>query len=239
MAMVRNESVARIVMFMCFGTAILSLAVHWRLTKIHSPLEPAYGSIRNDRILGEFALGNKSTQQPVVENSRVTEISDTLSNTTQNNESFLKTPSVLPGESPNSQGLSTLKSSDIEVVVKLSDRRTYVYHTGEVIASYPIAIGKEGWETPTGSFRVRDMQKYPIWQHPITDKIFPSGPDSPLGDRWIGFWSDGRNEIGFHGTPDIHLLGLAISHGCLRMRNEDVRSLYNKLTVGTLVSVVP
>ena len=53
MAMVRNESVARIVMFMCFGTAILSLAVHWRLTKIHSPMEPAYGSIMNDTILRE------------------------------------------------------------------------------------------------------------------------------------------------------------------------------------------
>ncbi len=233
MAMVRNESVTRIVMLLFFGTAILSLAVRWRLTTVHSPLEPADGSI-NDTV-----PGNKSTQQPVAHKSGVTFISDTPRNTTDNNDSLLKIPSVFPGQSPNSQGLSTPKSSDLEVVVRLSDRRTYVYQTGEVIASYPIAIGKEGWETPTGSFRVRDKQEYPIWQHPITGKIFPSGVDSPLGERWIGFWSDGRNEIGFHGTPDTHLLGSAISHGCLRMRNEDVRSLYNKVTIGMLVSVVP
>jgi lipoprotein-anchoring transpeptidase ErfK/SrfK len=122
-------------------------------------------------------------------------------------------------------------------VVDLSDRRAYVYKGDLVIASYPVAVGKKGWETPTGSFAVMNMQHDPIWQHPITGKVFPPGNDSPLGERWIGFWTDGRNEIGFHGTPDIHLLGTAISHGCLRMRNSDVRLLYDQVKVGTLVKV--
>ncbi|MEH1785172.1 MAG: L,D-transpeptidase [Nostoc sp.] len=130
-----------------------------------------------------------------------------------------------------------LANTKTQVVVDLSDRRTYVYVGDEVIASYPIAVGKKGWETPTGSFQVIHMRHYPIWRHPITGKVFQAGTDSPLGDRWIGFWSDGRNEIGFHGTPDIDLVGTAVSHGCLRMRNADVRLLYEQVTIGTTVVV--
>ncbi|WP_347242166.1 L,D-transpeptidase [Nostoc sp. FACHB-892] len=130
-----------------------------------------------------------------------------------------------------------LANAKTQVVVDLSDRRTYVYAEDEVIASYPIAIGKKGWETPTGSFQVFHMRHYPIWRHPITGKVFEAGTDSPLGDRWIGFWSDGRNEIGFHGTPEIDLVGTAVSHGCLRMRNSDVRLLYEQVSLGTTVLV--
>ncbi|MDM9584581.1 MULTISPECIES: L,D-transpeptidase [unclassified Nostoc] len=132
---------------------------------------------------------------------------------------------------------SRLANVKTQVVVDLSDRRTYVYAGDEVIASYPIAIGKKGWETPTGSFQVIHMRHYPIWRHPITGKVFEAGTDSPLGDRWIGFWSDGRNEIGFHGTPDVDLVGTAVSHGCLRMRNSDVRLLYEQVSLGTTVLV--
>ncbi|MEH1841098.1 MAG: L,D-transpeptidase [Nostoc sp.] len=132
---------------------------------------------------------------------------------------------------------NSLADAKTQVVVDLSDRRTYVYAGDEVIASYPIAVGKKGWETPTGSFQVIHMRHYPVWRHPITGKVFKAGTDSPLGDRWIGFWSDGRNEIGFHGTPDIDLVGTAVSHGCLRMRNSDVRLLYEQVSIGTKVLV--
>ncbi|MFN6525274.1 L,D-transpeptidase [Nostoc sp. ChiSLP03a] len=132
---------------------------------------------------------------------------------------------------------SRLANVKTQVVVDLSDRRTYVYAGEEVIASYPIAVGKKGWETPTGSFQVIHMRHFPIWRHPITGKVFQAGTDSPLGDRWIGFWSDGRNEIGFHGTPDVDLVGTAVSHGCLRMRNSDVRLLYEQVSIGTKVLV--
>jgi lipoprotein-anchoring transpeptidase ErfK/SrfK len=77
----------------------------------------------------------------------------------------------------------------------------------------------------------------PIWRHPITGAVFEGGSNSPLGDRWIGFWSDGRNELGFHGTPNVDLLGAAVSHGCLRMRNSDVRMLYSQVNIGTQVLV--
>ncbi len=241
--MVRNESVARIVMFLCFGTAIFSLAVHWHITTTQAQFEQPASAAGSPSESASTARGastpaNQPTHQQPVQRSSVPYMSGAVSyNSTGSTDLGTKMRSLFPGQRQNSPGLSSPNSSQTEVVVNLSDRRTYVYKGGEVIASYPIAVGKEGWETPTGSFRVTDMQEYPIWQHPITGKVFPSGVDSPLGERWIGFWSDGRNEIGFHGTPETHLLGAAISHGCLRMRNEDVRLLYEQVNIGTLVSV--
>jgi lipoprotein-anchoring transpeptidase ErfK/SrfK len=69
--------------------------------------------------------------------------------------------------------------------------------------------------------------------------VRPPGPDSALGLRWIGFWTDGKDTIGFHGTPTINSIGQAASHGCVRMRNEDVVALFNQVEMGTLVVVEP
>lgn len=128
---------------------------------------------------------------------------------------------------------------NIRLVIKLSDRRVYVYRDNHLRVSYPIAVGKAGWETPKGNYRVIQMQRNPAWQHPWTGKIIPPGPDNPLGARWIAFWTDGRNFIGFHGTPDEKLVGQAVSHGCIRMRNQDILALYGQVNVGTAVTVVP
>lgn len=123
------------------------------------------------------------------------------------------------------------------VVLKLNERRVYLYKSDRAIASYPVAVGKKGWETPTGTFQVMKMVKNPTWEHPWNGKLVPPGPDNPLGDRWIGFWTDGKNAIGFHGTPDENLIGQAVSHGCVRMRNRDIQALFEKVNVGTLVVV--
>ncbi len=125
----------------------------------------------------------------------------------------------------------------IYLVLKLQQRKLYVYQGEKVIASYRVAIGKKGWETPTGSFQVIQMVRNPSWQNPFNGTIIPAGSDNPLGERWIGFWSDGNNTIGFHGTPNENLIGQAVSHGCVRMRNLDVKSLFEKVQVGTTVTV--
>ncbi len=317
--MVRNESVGRMVMLLCFGTAFLSLAVHWRITTAErqseksastlmrrdfTPTNPkgsrSEGAYKNlsQVSLGEIALGASVPPDEVAQgstvqraftpkssaikpetkskiiNKNVAKVADrrrivrrtpTLKSSTIQPQTFkenvvkatdltTKTRLVTQAERPNPVADNWPKSlwsqasaqqmpsnrvanAKTQVVVDLSDRRTYVYIGDEVIASYPIAVGKKGWETPTGSFQVIHMRHYPIWRHPITGKVFQAGTDSPLGDRWIGFWSDGRNEIGFHGTPDIDLVGTAVSHGCLRMRNSDVRMLYEQVSIGTTVLV--
>nr|WP_322654082.1 L,D-transpeptidase [Nostoc sp. CmiVER01]MDZ8123664.1 L,D-transpeptidase [Nostoc sp. CmiVER01] len=325
MAMVRNESVGRMVMLLCFGTAFLSLAVHWRITTAERQSNKSVSiAMRRDSTLtnpkggrpegvyknlsqvslGEIALGAsvpideatqgttaqrvftpkssaikpqtkvkvikkknvaKATKSKIIKKNlaKATNVGAIVPQTqpqiikkdvAKETELPAKTRLVAQTERQNSVTDSWPKSiwsqasaqqvpsnrladTKTQVVVDLSDRRTYVYAGDEVIASYPIAVGKKGWETPTGSFQVIHMRHYPIWRHPITGKVFKAGTDSPLGDRWIGFWSDGRNEIGFHGTPDIDLVGTAVSHGCLRMRNSDVRLLYEQVSLGTTVLV--
>ncbi|KKJ01371.1 L,D-transpeptidase [Prochlorothrix hollandica] len=125
-----------------------------------------------------------------------------------------------------------------ELVVDLSDRRLYWQENGQVYKSYPIAVGQDGWETPVGVFHVLYTKKNPSWQHPIIrDKVVPPGPDNPLGAAWIGFFVDGKQHIGFHGTPNEDLLGQAVSHGCIRMRNQDILELYGAVEEGWVVRV--
>jgi lipoprotein-anchoring transpeptidase ErfK/SrfK len=142
---------------------------------------------------------------------------------------------VVPGNSINA--VSTPSKSNVKLIIDLSDRRVYLYRQEQVVTSYPIAIGQAGWETPLGSFYVLAMQRDPKWQHPITGEVIPPGAANPLGKRWIGFLSEGRTHIGFHGTNQEELIGQAVSHGCIRMRNRDVIALYDQITQGTPVDV--
>ena len=125
------------------------------------------------------------------------------------------------------------------LILRLNQRRVYLYQGEQVVASYPVAVGKEGWETPTGSFNIMQKIENPVWQDPWTGEVRSPGPNSALGLRWIGFWTDGKDVIGFHGTPTINSIGQAASHGCVRMRNEDVVALFEQVEVGTPVIVEP
>jgi lipoprotein-anchoring transpeptidase ErfK/SrfK len=82
--------------------------------------------------------------------------------------------------------------------------------------------------------------KNPTWINPLKKGIsIPGGdPENPLGRFWIGFWTDGKNWIGFHGTPNQKSVGTAASHGCIRMYNKDVEELFKKVSLGTEVKVV-
>lgn len=133
----------------------------------------------------------------------------------------------------------TPRARDTRVNVSLSQRQVSVYRYDKLIAQYPVAVGQAGWETPMGSFVVQQMQRHPDWQHPITQQVIPSGPSNPLGDRWIGFHHDQYMAIGFHGTNQEQLIGSAVSHGCLRLRNEDIRQLYEQISLGTPVIIQP
>jgi len=144
----------------------------------------------------------------------------------------------LPTQTPGTvQPSPVTPVEDTWLKINLTERRVYVYRENQVKTSFPIAIGKPGWETPTGRFKILQMVRNPAWQHPWNGKIFPPGPENPLGVRWIGFWTDGKNTIGFHGTPNEGVMGQAVSHGCVRMRNRDVVSLFELVKVGTSVVV--
>ncbi|HEY9802634.1 MAG TPA: L,D-transpeptidase [Leptolyngbyaceae cyanobacterium] len=152
-------------------------------------------------------------------------ITDNISN---NNSSFKATNSI------------NLITQPLHLKISLRNRRVTLYRGNTQIKSYPIAVGRRGWETPTGNFRVRTMLKNPTWINPFTGKAIPGGdPENPLGNYWIGFWTNGENWIGFHGTPNQDSVGRPASHGCIRMYNKDVEELFSQVNIGTPVAVVP
>lgn len=130
-------------------------------------------------------------------------------------------------------------ADEIHLVVKLRAKIVYVYRGPEIIANYPIAVGKSGWETPKGIYRVFEQEINPVFKSFKTGRIIQPGPENPLGPRWIGIWTDGKSRIGFHGTNQPQLIGQAVSHGCIRMHNKDVMALFDKVKVGTVVKVEP
>jgi lipoprotein-anchoring transpeptidase ErfK/SrfK len=137
----------------------------------------------------------------------------------------------------------------VHLVLRLGERRLYLMasdgYRERRLDSFRVAVGRPGYETPVGRFEVTHKLADPEfvqfdWENPdrVIKRIAP-GPDNPLGQRWIGFTSAHGWEIGFHGTPNPELLGQAVSHGCVRMRNRDVVKVYDLVGVGTPVIVEP
>jgi L,D-transpeptidase ErfK/SrfK len=131
------------------------------------------------------------------------------------------------------------RAKDTKLVVDLGDRRVVVYRHGKETARYPVAVGQAGWETPSGIFKIHQMRRDPEWRHPISKVVIPAGPENPLGDRWIGFYQGEHMALGFHGTPNESLVGQAVSHGCLRMRNRDINAMFEQVGTGVVVVVQP
>lgn len=133
----------------------------------------------------------------------------------------------------------TASTLPLRLEIRLSRRQVTLYRGNTKGKSYWIAIGRKGWETPTGKFKVAQMFLDPPWAHPLKKGVvIPGGdPENPLGRYWIGFWTNGKNWIGFHGTPTPNSVGTAASHGCIRMYNKDIEELFPQITLGTPVTV--
>lgn len=126
----------------------------------------------------------------------------------------------------------------LRLEISLSKRRLSVFQGEELLHRYPVAVGRSGWETPVGKFKVLQKIHKPDWKNPFNGDIIPGGdPENPLGHYWIGFWSDGKNAIGLHGTPNPKSVGRAASHGCVRMYNKDIEELFPQVKSGTPVIV--
>ena len=141
------------------------------------------------------------------------------------------------------------------VVMLRGLRRVFLLDNGELRNAFPVAIGMPGWETPTGRFEVLQKIPNPVWVHPVSgERVEEQGPENPLGSHWIAFHRDclgrdahdgeawitikGCTTTGFHGTPHRWTVGRAVSHGCVRLYNEDVSALYRQVSLGTQVTVL-
>jgi L,D-transpeptidase ErfK/SrfK len=133
------------------------------------------------------------------------------------------------------------------LVINLGDQTLYWFEGTTLSDYFPVAIGKEGWETPTGEYAVTGRRRDPVWHVPrsiqremkakgieVKTEV-PPGPDNPLGRYWISL--SGAN-LGLHGTNRQRSLGKLASHGCLRLSDEAIEKLYKALPTGTPVFIV-
>ncbi len=140
------------------------------------------------------------------------------------------------------------------IVVNLPEHRLYYYpparpHQKHLVISFPVSIGRMDWRSPLGETRIVSKQKHPDWYPPASirkehaangdplPKVVHWGPDNPLGDYKMRLAvGDGTYEI--HGTNNPMAVGMAITHGCIRMYPEDVAALFRMVPVGTKVWLI-
>lgn len=126
------------------------------------------------------------------------------------------------------------------VTVDRAGFRLRLFKHLKLVKSYPIAVGRQGLETPAGLYPVNDKQINPVWHVPnsswagkLAGHVIPPGPDNPLRARWIGI----TGGAGIHGTSEVGSLGSAASHGCIRMAVPDVVDLFDRVPYGSTIYV--
>jgi lipoprotein-anchoring transpeptidase ErfK/SrfK len=112
-----------------------------------------------------------------------------------------------------------------------------VYLQDVYVRSFKVGLGRAGYETPTGLWRVQEGGKLiaPTWTDPDSGRVYKStDPDYPLGSRWValdGIDGNAKGRTGFaiHGTKEPDQIGSAGSRGCIRMYNGEAVQVYNML----------
>ena len=125
----------------------------------------------------------------------------------------------------------TLRPVDRWLVIFRSVRRFSFVLRGSVVRSGPVAIGAPGMETPLGMFFVQAMFR------PTATPILGAYAFETSGYSKLSDWPGG-GVVGVHGTNTPQLIGQAVSHGCVRLHNEDIEFLRTVVRVGTPVKIV-
>lgn len=136
-------------------------------------------------------------------------------------------------EEPVSTNGSTVSNL---IVINSRNNTLRYYINGNLTRSYSCATGKSSSATPTGKFSVYNK----IVNRPYYKNNIPGGdPRNPLGKRWMGLDCYGTQgtTYGIHGTNNESSIGTNASHGCIRMHNAEVESLYEIVPVGTTVII--
>lgn len=134
------------------------------------------------------------------------------------------------------------------MVLNLSELRLYYYPEGEdKVITYPIGIGRTGWDTPIGKTRITTAIKDPYWIPPQSiideyaeegielERRVPAGPDNPLGKYKMNLGIPGYL---LHGTNKPMGVGMRVSHGCIRLYPDDIEELFNLKPIGTSVRII-
>lgn len=138
------------------------------------------------------------------------------------------------------------------VILNIATKRLFYFPAvaeGEpqLVQTYPIGIGRVGWETPLGETTVVSKAKDPSWWVPASVRrehaeigdplpsVVPPGPDNPLGHRVLKLDMPGYL---IHGTNAPYGVGMRVSHGCVRLYPENIEVLYTLVDVGEVVMII-
>lgn len=130
------------------------------------------------------------------------------------------------------------------IVINLAEMRIFYFKDeGEEPITFPISIGREGLQTPTGSTSIVRKKAGPTWrptprmkeEDPSLPDVVPPGPDNPLGTHALYL---GWPQYAIHGTNKPYGIGRRVSSGCIRMYPENIKEFFPMVPVGTKVTVV-
>ena len=135
------------------------------------------------------------------------------------------------------------------VVVDTANRYLYLVADGGKAMRYGVGIGRDGFSW-SGRARIAYKRAWPTWTPP-SDMIgrqpelekyrhgMAPGFDNPLGPRALYIFKDGKDTLyRVHGNPDVRAIGQAVSSGCVRLLNQDVIDLYNRVPSGSPILVI-
>ncbi|KAA2234119.1 L,D-transpeptidase [Salinarimonas soli] len=128
------------------------------------------------------------------------------------------------------------------IVVSTAERRLYLVLSGGKAMRYGIGVGRPGF-TWGGTQTITRKAQWPDWRPPAEmlkrrpdlPRHMKGGPANPLGARAMYL---GSSIYRIHGSNEPETIGQAVSSGCIRMTNEDVADLYERVKVGTTVVVL-
>ena len=138
------------------------------------------------------------------------------------------------------------------LVLNIASKRLFYFPKSpegepQIVKTYPIGIGRVGWETPLGETAVVAKARDPHWYVPASVRkehaamgdplpaVVPPGPDNPLGHRVLQLDMPGYL---IHGTNQPYGVGMRVSHGCVRLYPEDIEVLYELVETGESVTIV-
>jgi lipoprotein-anchoring transpeptidase ErfK/SrfK len=127
------------------------------------------------------------------------------------------------------------------IVINTRERRLYLVLGNGQAVRYGIGVGREGFSW-SGVAAVSTKREWPDWnppeqmlaRRPDLPRHMPGGPDNPLGARAL-YLGDSLYRI--HGSNEPQTIGQATSSGCIRLTNDDIIDLYNRVRIGTTVVV--
>lgn len=174
------------------------------------------------RRIGRASLGAAKTQWVTLAATLLVTVAESLAQEKQANRTELAGQS-----SERSENLAVRR-----IVVSIPDRKLALIVGDRVVKSYPVAVGAKVSPSPSGDFKIAHRIPQPTYYAP--GKIIPPGKDNPLGTRWLGL---GQRGYGIHGTNEPRSVGRNVSHGCIRMRNRDIKELFEMVRVGDVVEL--